>query len=390
MRRIHLLMVAAGVIAGSAAAAVAGWAYFTAIGSGPGAASVGGLAPPTGVTASVPDPTVRTVHASWTPATSPDGSGLAGYTVARSDGSATSAACGTGTTPLAGTATSCDDTNVPSGSYTYTATVQWRSWTASSAASGSVTMAAGALHHFNVVPSTSTPVVATQLTVTVTAIDQYGTTLAGYTGSQCVRFSGPSNSPSPSNTAPTYPAGGAGCTGGNSLVTFSSGVGTPNATLFDAQATTLTATDVPSSTTGSAALTVSPLGLDHFVVNPSTTTPTAGSSFTATLSAHDLYDNAATSYTGTKTITWSGLATSPAPASQAPSYPASSVSFSSGASTTALAATAYSAPAPHPPTAPHTSRSGSAAYAVSPLRLDHFVVNPSTSTPTAGSSFTEH
>src|SRR5205807_701346 len=128
----------------------------------------------------------------------------------------------------------------------------------------------------------------------------------------------------------------------------------------------------------------------HFVVNPSTTTPTAGSSFTATLSAHDLYDTAATSDTGAKTITWSGLATRPAPASQAPSYPASSVSFSSGASTTALAATAYSAAGPNALTATDvpSSTTGSAALTVSPLGLDHFVVNPSTTTPTAGSSFT--
>src|SRR5207302_1223319 len=104
----------------------------------------------------------------------------------------------------------------------------------------------------------------------------------------------------------------------------------------------LTATDTGHS--GSAALTVSPLGLDHFVVNPSTTTPTAGSSFTATLSAHDLYDNAATSYTATKTITSSPLATSPAPASTAPSYPANPVSVSAGASTVSI--TLYKAESP--------------------------------------------
>src|SRR5205807_2708576 len=134
------------------------------------------------------------------------------------------------------------------------------------------------------------------------------------------------------------------------------------------------------------ALAVSPLGLDHFVVNPSTTTPTAGSSFDRKRAVQGIYDNAATSYTGTKNITWSGLATSPAPASQAPSYPASSVSFSSGASTTALAATAYSAAGPNALTATDTGHTGSAALTVSPLGLDHFVVNPSTTTPTAGSS----
>src|SRR5207302_1576258 len=126
----------------------------------------------------------------------------------------------------------------------------------------------------------------------------------------CSSDLGLATSPAPASQAPSYPA---------SSVSFSSGASTTAlaATAYSAAGpNALTATDTGHS--GSAALAVSPLGLDHFVVNPSTTTPTAGSSFTATLSAHDLYDNAATSYTGTKTITWSGLATSPAPASQAP------------------------------------------------------------------------
>src|SRR5437016_6970606 len=79
------------------------------------------------------------------------------------------------------------------------------------------------------------------------------------------------------------------------------------------------------------------------VCSSALTTPTAGTSFTATLSAHDLYDNVVSSYSGTKTVAWSALSTSPAPASQAPSYPATSVAFTSGASTTTLTAAAYAA-----------------------------------------------
>src|SRR5207244_9239646 len=118
---------------------------------------------------------------------------------------------------------------------------------------------------------------------------------------------------------------------------------TPTPPLAAAQGTPPTVTSVASATTGSASLTVSAAAIDHLVVSPSTPPPTAGTSFTAPLAAHDLYDNAATSYTGAKTITWSALATSPAPASQAPSYPTSAVTFSSGASTTTLTASAYAA-----------------------------------------------
>src|SRR5207302_4629640 len=137
----------------------------------------------------------------------------------------------------------------------------------------------------------------------------------------------------PSNQAPSYPI---------TAVTFSAGASTTplTATAYASGANTLTATDAGGKT-GSASLTVTAAAINRLVVTPSTSTPTAGTSFTAPLTAHDLYDNVATSYTGAKTITWSALSTSPAPASQAPSYPASAVTFSAGASTTTLTATAY-------------------------------------------------
>ena len=102
MRRT-LILLGGGVIAVSAAIAMAAWAFFTATGLGQGAANVGTFGPPTGVAATVPSATVRTVHVVWTAPSTPDGSALAGYTVARSDGSTSSAACGTGTSALAGT-----------------------------------------------------------------------------------------------------------------------------------------------------------------------------------------------------------------------------------------------------------------------------------------------
>src|SRR5438309_1345946 len=83
--------------------------------------------------------------------------------------------------------------------------------------------------------------------------------------------------------------------------------------------------------------------LDHFTVSPSTSTPTAGTSFTLTVTAIDQYGATLTSYSGTKTVAWSGLSTSPAPASHAPSYPTTSVAFTSGVNTTTLTSTAYAA-----------------------------------------------
>jgi hypothetical protein len=388
MKRRRILL-AVGGIWGFFAVVASAWAAWTGSGVGVGAAAVGSANAPTSVTATQPNTALRTVHVTWAIPATPDGSAPSSFTVARSNGSTSTAACGTGTTPLPGTSTNCDDTNVASGTYTYTVTMNWSTWTATSVASSSITVAASALHHFTVVPSTSTPTAGTQFSVTVTAVDQYGSTFAGYTGSQCVTFSGPGASPAPASTAPAYPAGGTGCTGSNSLVAFSSGVGTPNVTLYNAQSTTLTVTDVATSKTGtSSSLTVSPAGISRLVVSPSTSTPTAGTSFTAPLTAHDAYDNVATSYTGAKTITWSALATSPAPASQAPSYPVSAVTFSAGASTTTLTATAYAGGANTLTATDAGGKTGSASITVSAAAINSLAVSPSTSTPTAGTSFT--
>jgi hypothetical protein len=99
-------------------------------------------------------------------------------------------------------------------------------------------------------PSTATA--GTAFTVTLTAQDAGGATVTSYTGPQCVTFSGPSNSPS--GATPTYPVKGS-CASG-SEVTFSNGVATgvnaPSITLTDAQTTTLTVTDNPTSKTGTS------------------------------------------------------------------------------------------------------------------------------------------
>jgi hypothetical protein len=355
--------VAVGALAALVVTSGVAYAYLSATGSGSGSASTTTFSPPTGVTATTPS--AGTVQVAWTAPTAPDGGDPTGYTVARSDGSTTNPACGTGTAALAGTATSCDDTSVPPGTYTYTVTAEWSSWTATSAPSASVTVVAGTLDHFSVIPLTLTPTAGTQFTVTIIALNQFGLVVPTYTGSQCVTFSGPGTSPTPSSTAPAYPAGSAGCTGNNSLVTFLAGVGTANVTLFKAESTALAVTDVATSKTGSASLTVSAAGIDRLLVAPSTSTPMAGTSFTAPLTAHDLYDNVADSYSGSKTITWSALATSPAPASQAPSYPTSAVTFTAGASTTTLTATGYAAGANTLTATDAGGKAGSASLTVS-------------------------
>ena len=175
------------------------------------------------------------------------------------------------------------------------------------------------LTSFRVTPSTGTPTAGSAFSVTVTALDQAGGTFAGLSGAQSVAFSGPANAPN--STAPTYPGS----------VTFTNGVGTASVTLFDAQTTTLTATQ--GSITGTSGnLTVSPAAAANFSpANPGT--QSAGTAFNVTISAHDTYGNNATGYTGTKTLSFSGPANSPN--STAPTYP-SSVSFTAGVGTASI------------------------------------------------------
>lgn len=134
--RRRVKVVAASTLALLAVSAAA-WAFLTALGIGFGSASAGSLAAPTNVT--VPS-TVSgsTVHVSWT-APTPPGSGTVSYYVQRYAGATPSAACGTTPSSVI-TTTSCDDTSVSPGTYTYKVTALWRTWTKQSVASGSVTV----------------------------------------------------------------------------------------------------------------------------------------------------------------------------------------------------------------------------------------------------------
>lgn len=117
--------------------ALASW---STTGSGTGSGSVGTLAAPSNVSVT---PTFSTVGVSWEAATPPDGV-LNGYVVSRSDGTTTVDACGTslgapGSYVPAGTLT-CTDLSVPNGTYTYSVTAVFRTWTATSNSSNVISV----------------------------------------------------------------------------------------------------------------------------------------------------------------------------------------------------------------------------------------------------------
>ncbi|MEO5319296.1 hypothetical protein PV761_12015 [Arthrobacter sp. CC3] len=130
-----------------APAASASW---SATGKGSTTAAAATLAPPTNVT--VPSSSNSNVSVSWTgQAGTP---AATGYYVSRITGSTSVLACGSSpAAPITGT--SCTDSSVPEGTHKYVVTAVHRSWRATSAASGIVTVSSINDLRFGVQPAAS-------------------------------------------------------------------------------------------------------------------------------------------------------------------------------------------------------------------------------------------
>ncbi|HEX6788597.1 MAG TPA: invasin domain 3-containing protein [Gaiellaceae bacterium] len=144
--------------------------------------------------------------------------------------------------------------------------------------------------------SVSAPASATAgsaFSVTVTALDAYGNTATGYTGT--IHFTG-------GGTSPTLPSNYTFTGGDNGVHTFTTGV-----TLTQAGSRTVTATDtVTGSITGtSSTISVSAAGASTLAVS-APASATAGTAFSVTVTALDVYGNTATGYTGTVHFTGGG------------------------------------------------------------------------------------
>jgi alpha-tubulin suppressor-like RCC1 family protein len=159
------------------------------------------------------------------------------------------------------------------------------------------------------IPTPTEQVAGVQFTVTITAVDAYGSPATSYAGAKCLTFSGPASSPN--GTVPAYPAHGS-CASGLSAVTFAGGVATGvQITLYAASASTiLTATD--GSLTGSTgAFGVVAGAVSSLAMSASTTTPEAGVANNLTIRAVDAFGNTSTGYTGAHALTFSGATSVP-------------------------------------------------------------------------------
>jgi hypothetical protein len=164
-----------------------------------------------------------------------------------------------------------------------------------SGSSGSFTVNPASASSFSL-PTPAAQTAGSAFEGTLTALDAYGNTATGYTGSKAIAFSGPSSSPN--STAPKYPAS----------VSFSSGVGKAPITLYKAESTTLTAKEGAVSGS-SASFTVNPATAASLSLSAASTTPTAGEADNLTITALDAYGNTATGYSGNRPLTFGGAST---------------------------------------------------------------------------------
>jgi hypothetical protein len=226
-------------------------ASFGATGSGHAAGSVGTLSAPT----LTPTGGVGTVALSWSTVSPPTGSDTVTYYVQR-DGASAGGNCATQASPS--TATSCTDTGLSAGTYHYTVTALWHSWSAtSSPTSVAVT---GPLDHFSLGAATTTPIAGAGDNLTITAKDSAGNTVTAYSGDQTLTFSGASTI-GPNSPTVTSKTGSAVAFGTAETITFTSGVATVSGssngvmTLYKAETANVTVSD--GTHTGSLSVTVS-------------------------------------------------------------------------------------------------------------------------------------
>jgi hypothetical protein len=233
----------------------------------------------------------------------------------------------------------------------------------------SVTVAPASATGFTV-PTPSSQTAGTAFNQTLTAVDQYGNTATAYAGTRAITFSGPGSSPN--STSPKYPA----------TVKFTSGVSESfGVTLYKAETTALTAKEGSVSGSSGSFNVGSASAKSLTLVNPGA--QTAGTAFEDTITAKDEYGNTATSYPGTKTITFSGPSSSPN--STSPKYPAA-VKFSGGVSE-GFSITLYKAETPILK-ATDGSISGSVSFTVAAAAASKLTV-PTPPTQTAGKEFSE-
>jgi hypothetical protein len=310
MRRLLPTGVATIAIVALLAVTAAGIAvaYFTTTGSGSSAPkTISMLSQPSIATAT--PAAGGTVALSWATVPAP-GTGSVTYTVER-DGASADGTCNTTLT-----VTSCVDSGLKAGTYTYVVTAKWRSWSVASA-SKAATVTIGPADHFTLSAASLTPTAGAADNLTITAKDAAGSTVTTYAGPKSLTFSGASASPNGTLPAVSDSTGADIAFGNATTIDFSAGVATVSAAkngamkLYKGGSASLNVSDGSISTETPLGVTVSAATASKFVLTAAAATPAAGEADNLTTTAQDTYGNVATSYTGSKSLTFSGASASP-------------------------------------------------------------------------------
>ena len=284
-------------------------AYFTTTGSGSTSAGVLKLTAPT-ISAATPAGG-GTVVLSWE-AISPPGSGTVKYSVTR-DGGAPAGNCPSKASPAA--VTTCTDGGLGVGTYSYVITAEWRSWSASSStAQAKITV--GPITRFELKAASSTPTAGATNNLTITAKDANDATVTTYTGSHSLVFSGASASPGGTNPTVSNSSGSATAFGSPTAIEFKSGVASVSTTkngvmrLYRSGETTVEVSEGSISSAPDLNVTVSSTTASKISLGVTSPTQTAGETNNLTVTAADTYGNTATSYAGSRNLTFSGASAS--------------------------------------------------------------------------------
>jgi len=180
-----------------------------------------------------------------------------------------------------------------------------------------ITVTAGAAAKYALAVQSTTPVVGSGDDLTITAQDTYGNTVTAYTGSHNLVFSGAVASPGGNLPTVSDSAGNDIAFGTATPIVFTAGVATAsgevNGEMVLYKSATAASVKATEGTITNTAVSVTPVAgaAVKLVLTAATLTPVAAASDNLTTTAQDAYGNTATSYTGSKSITFSGATTSP-------------------------------------------------------------------------------
>ena len=188
VRRASLILL---VLAAFTAIGNSAWGYWTAPGIGTAQATSGTLNAPTNLVASATIGS-RTVTLTWTGSSLSTGAAAQGYYLTRinNSDSSTTAACGSSPTNLK-PAPTCADSAVPDGTFHYTVTAVFNSWTATSLWSNNVTVRTASKLAFTTQPSSAISATALTTQPVVTVQDATGVTITTDTTSVTLTLTTP-------------------------------------------------------------------------------------------------------------------------------------------------------------------------------------------------------